>query len=47
LASGEWVLKGETEELGEETHLFIAVRKLGGYVFQGEGRFVFEDCGPR
>jgi hypothetical protein len=34
LAGGEWGLERETEELGEETHLLVAVRKVGGHVFQ-------------
>jgi hypothetical protein len=27
LACGEWVLKGEAEQLSQEAHLFIAMRK--------------------
>jgi hypothetical protein len=34
LACGEGAVEREAEELGEKTHLLVAVGKLTGYVFQ-------------
>jgi len=31
LACGEWVFKGESKELREETHLFLTVREISRY----------------